>query len=223
LLLNKATPSRVLAEIEFENLCATEMSGGERILVAGGSRGVGGSEHAALSRRMAETSVFVDLLPSRIPDVAANLTDCWPFRDNTFDVVVSTWVVEHLPDPAMYFRETFRVLRRPGFFLCAVPFLYRQHGSPQDFVRLTDDGLRYHCSAAGFDEMRVHRVGGGPLMCCVSLLWPILGVPVFGLATLALAAAGDRALTLVSRLAGRRGEVLQSYPLAYVLAAQKRG
>jgi SAM-dependent methyltransferase len=225
LLWNEATPSRVLAEIEFDNLCATELSGCERrVLVAGGSRAVGGSDHVALGRRMAEIpTVFVDLLPSRIPDVAANLTHRWPFRDNAFDVVVSTWVVEHLPDPAIYFRETYRVLRRPGLFLCAVPFLYRQHGSPQDFVRLTDDGLRYLSSAAGFDDMRVHRVGGGPLMCCVSLLWPILGVPVFGLATLALAAAGDKALTLVSRLAGRRGEVLQSYPVAYVLAAQKQG
>jgi SAM-dependent methyltransferase len=225
LLWNEATPSRILAEIELENLCALEMSGSERrILVAGGSRAVGGSDHVALGRRLADIpTVFVDLLPSRAPDVAANLTHGWPFRDNTFDIVVSTWVVEHLPDPAVYFRETFRVLRRPGLFLCTVPFLYRQHGSPQDFVRLTDDGLRYLASSAGFNDMRIHRVGGGPLMCCVSLLWPILGLPVFGLSTLALATAGDKALTLVSRLVGRQGEVLQSYPVAHVLAAQKQG
>jgi SAM-dependent methyltransferase len=201
------------------------MSGCERrILVAGGGHTAGGSEHVALTRRMAELpTVFADVLPSRTPDIVADLTERWPFQDDVFDIVLSTWVVEHLPDPAMYFRETFRVLRRPGLYLCAVPFLYRQHGSPQDFVRLTDDGLRYLASTAGFNDVRVHRVGGTPLMCCVSLLWPILGLPVFGLSAFALATAADKGLVLLSRLAGRRGEVLRSYPLGHVLAALKRG
>jgi hypothetical protein len=60
-------------------------------------------------------------------------------------------------------------------------------------------------------------------MCCVSVLWPIVGLPVFGLSTLALATAADKALKVVSRLAGRPGEILRSYPVAYVLAAHKQG
>jgi hypothetical protein len=60
-------------------------------------------------------------------------------------------------------------------------------------------------------------------MCCVSLLWPIVGLPAFGLSTLALATAAGNALKGVSRLAGRPGEIFRSYPVAYVLAAHKQG
>jgi SAM-dependent methyltransferase len=225
LLWNEASLARVLSEIELESLCDMKMSGAERrVLVAGGGRTVGGSEHVALTRRIAELhTVFADLLPSRTPDIVANLTERWPFRDDAFDVVLSTWVVEHLPDPTVYFHETFRVLRSPGLYLCAVPFLYPQHGSPQDFVRLTDDALVYLASAAGFREIRVHRVGGTPLVCCVNLLWPVLGMPVLGLSGFALATVADKALMVLGRLAGRRGEVLRSYPMAHVLAGEKRG
>jgi SAM-dependent methyltransferase len=225
LLWNEATLSRVLSEIELESLCDMKMSGVERrVLVAGGGRTVGGSDRVALTRRLAELpTVFADVLPSRTPDIVANLTEPWPFRDDAFDVVLSTWVVEHLPDPTTYFHETFRVLRSPGLYLCAVPFLYRQHGSPQDFVRFTDDALVHLASVAGFRHILVHRVGGTPLVCCVNLLWPILGLPGLGLSAFAVATVADKALVVISRLAGRRGEVLQSYPMAHVLAAEKRG
>ena len=36
-------------------------------------------------------------------------------------MVVSTWVLEHVADPKNYVREAFRVLRRNGKFICAVP------------------------------------------------------------------------------------------------------
>jgi hypothetical protein len=61
-----------------------------------------------------------------------------------------------------------------------------------------------------------------PLVCCVYLLWPILGLPRLELSAFALATVADKALAVISRLAGRRGEVLKSYAMAHVLAAEKR-
>ena len=60
-----------------------------------------------------------------------------PFADGTFDCVVLSGLVHHLPDPAACARETFRVLRRGGRFVAFDPnrrnpfmWLYRDRSSP---------------------------------------------------------------------------------------------
>ncbi|MEL7691455.1 class I SAM-dependent methyltransferase [Citromicrobium bathyomarinum] len=42
-----------------------------------------------------------------------------PYGDNTFDVIYSSWVLEHVADPAQVARELLRVLK-PGGYFCAI-------------------------------------------------------------------------------------------------------
>ena len=49
--------------------------------------------------------------------------DHLPFVDQSFDVVVSLWVLEHLADPASTLREVRRVLKPGGHFLFLTPNL----------------------------------------------------------------------------------------------------
>jgi SAM-dependent methyltransferase len=44
-----------------------------------------------------------------------------PFKDNVFDVVAATAIIEHLSDPAILVREAFRVLRENGIFIVTTP------------------------------------------------------------------------------------------------------
>jgi SAM-dependent methyltransferase len=46
-----------------------------------------------------------------------------PFAGESFDLVVSVWVLEHLRDPETVFREVRRVLRRGGHFVFLTPNL----------------------------------------------------------------------------------------------------
>jgi SAM-dependent methyltransferase len=46
-----------------------------------------------------------------------------PFASQTFDLIVSVWVLEHLRDPALVFREVARVLRPRGHFIFLTPNL----------------------------------------------------------------------------------------------------
>lgn len=45
-----------------------------------------------------------------------------PFEDNTFDVVISNFVLEHLYQPQKLFLESFRVLKSGGYFYCSTEY-----------------------------------------------------------------------------------------------------
>ena len=44
-----------------------------------------------------------------------------PFKDSTFDVVVSMETIEHLLDTTGFLREVYRVLQDGGLFICSTP------------------------------------------------------------------------------------------------------
>lgn len=44
-----------------------------------------------------------------------------PFKDSSFDIVISLWVLEHLEDPSRVFSEIQRVLKPNGLFIFATP------------------------------------------------------------------------------------------------------
>jgi len=47
-----------------------------------------------------------------------------PFDNNSFDAVVSLWVLEHLDNPKKVFSEIHRILKPGGIFLFATPYKY---------------------------------------------------------------------------------------------------
>ncbi|HAO94103.1 MAG: hypothetical protein A2X93_09550 [Deltaproteobacteria bacterium GWC2_56_8] len=53
----------------------------------------------------------------------ASLSDL-PFRDGTFDIIISQWAVEHIEDPAVCFREFYRVLKKGGGVIVVTNSIY---------------------------------------------------------------------------------------------------
>jgi SAM-dependent methyltransferase len=49
------------------------------------------------------------------------VSEAIPLRDACLDLVLSSWVLEHLPDPARSFHEIGRVLRPGGAFIFLTP------------------------------------------------------------------------------------------------------
>lgn len=64
------------------------------------------------------------------------------FEDGTFDVVVCNAVLEHVEDPLRAISELRRVLRKGGRIWVEVPFNQPYHPSPNDYWRVTPDGMR---------------------------------------------------------------------------------
>jgi SAM-dependent methyltransferase len=64
-----------------------------------------------------------------------------PFKDNSFDAVISVAVLEHVRDPFKAASEIMRVLKRGGKLFCCVPFLQPLHGYPNHYYNMTHEGL----------------------------------------------------------------------------------
>jgi SAM-dependent methyltransferase len=64
-----------------------------------------------------------------------------PFDDRYFDSVYSSEVLQHISDIEPIIAEIERVLKKGGYLLITVPFVWHESGQPIDGVRYTSFGI----------------------------------------------------------------------------------
>ncbi|MCX8108509.1 MAG: class I SAM-dependent methyltransferase [Verrucomicrobiae bacterium] len=77
-----------------------------------------------------------------------------PFQHATFDTVICTQVIEHVPEPQRAICEIARVLRPGGVLILTAPMLWPLHEEPYDFFRYTSHGLSRLLTSAGLVVLR---------------------------------------------------------------------
>lgn len=102
----------------------------------------------------------------RYVDVFAS-ADNIPFEDESFDTVLCTNVLEHVADMEKAFHEIARVLKKGGYVIIAIPFLYPVHESPYDYYRYTRHGIEYQLKKNKLVVERSMPWGGIGLLLCV--------------------------------------------------------
>lgn len=83
-------------------------------------------------------------------------------EDETFDLILSTQVLEHVPDTRLYLKECFRLLKHDGHLYITTHGTYPDHGCPHDYYRWTAEGLAKDIRATGFDVIRIEKHTTGP-------------------------------------------------------------
>lgn len=166
--------------------------------------------------------------------VVVDLGGPLPFPDNSFDTVLCTQVLEHVPNAELAMGEVARVLRPGGHALVTVPFLYPLHESPYDFWRFTHLGLRGLVERHGLSAVTVDAQGGPVLMLTHYLVLTLtallrvlakVGGPVArvaeGRVLRGVVAAPQEALR--SRVSTRLGPAAKLASLGYMVVARKAG
>ena len=83
-----------------------------------------------------------------------------PFKDESYDTLLATEVLEHCPMPELVLKEMYRVLKKDGYILLTVPFLWPLHETPHDEYRYTPFALRRLLEDVGFRNIEVKSSGG---------------------------------------------------------------
>jgi SAM-dependent methyltransferase len=90
-----------------------------------------------------------------------------PFKDGTFDAVLSIAVLEHVRDPFLCASEIVRVLKPGGDLICAMPFLQPMHGYPHHYFNATKQGAgRLFEDELTVDQIYIPTVGHPAYALC---------------------------------------------------------
>ena len=93
------------------------------------------------------------------PDIWASALDL-PFRDASFDAVLASQVLEHVPEPAQLFQEVSRILKPGGHLILTAPHIWGIHEVPHDYFRFTSYGLEYLARKVALEPLCVCPMAG---------------------------------------------------------------
>lgn len=84
-----------------------------------------------------------------------------PFKDNSFDSILSNQVFEHVFNPNEFLIEINRVTKIGGTFLITVPFVWDEHEQPFDYARYSSFGLKHILDINGFEIVEHRKSNNG--------------------------------------------------------------
>jgi SAM-dependent methyltransferase len=83
-----------------------------------------------------------------------------PMADGTYDLVLCSQVLEHIPEPVAVLKEIRRVLKPNGQAWFSAPLFYEEHEVPYDFHRYTQFAWRRMAAEAGFSVESIEWLEG---------------------------------------------------------------
>jgi SAM-dependent methyltransferase len=119
--------------------------------------GCGNKHYEPIFSNFVDTHVGIDLPISESATKSEKKVDVYgsvlnmPFKSESFDTVLSTEVLEHVPEPRKCLKEMYRVLKREGCLVLTAPMTWRLHEVPHDYYRYTKYGLKYLAESVGFE------------------------------------------------------------------------
>ena len=82
-------------------------------------------------------------------------------QDNTYDVIISIKVLEHVENPNKVFEELSRVLKKDGVLYVSVPGLFPLHFEPHNYYNFTPYSLKKLGEKNNLEIISIKEEGGG--------------------------------------------------------------
>ncbi len=84
-----------------------------------------------------------DVLEDSSCNLCIDLRSMPQIKDESYDCIFCSGVLEHVDDYGKGLREITRILKDDGFLILGLPFRQALHMAPQDFWRFTEFGIKH--------------------------------------------------------------------------------
>lgn len=91
----------------------------------------------------AEEYIGIDVCVHPKVDIVVDPMKPWPFEPNSFDVILCTQVMEHVAWVEQLLTTIQHVLKPGGTLIISAPFIYNEHGIPEDYRRFSIHGMKH--------------------------------------------------------------------------------
>jgi len=126
-------------------------------------------------------------------------------------------ILEHLPEYKLAFSEIFKIIKKGGFFIGSVPFIYQIHAAPNDYFRFTKQFFELNLKKYKFKQVKIKAPGFGPFTASYSLLYPYLKyLPLLSQICLLLAYVLDSLVQIFVKT-----DLKEIFPVGYFFIAKK--
>lgn len=99
--------------------------------------------------------IGLDIVNGNNVDIVSELYK-YPFKDNTFDVIISGSTVEHVEDIFLWIEEIERITKSHGFVCIVAPTQFKiEHRHPVDCWRIYPDGMKYLLNRGRFKVLDI--------------------------------------------------------------------
>jgi SAM-dependent methyltransferase len=220
-LFGGSTDLSVLRALEYEILGQTQLSG--RILDFGGGSN---SNYRDLMQEWTAGCVYETANIDRAigPTYLIAPGQPLPIENNSFDTVVTLNTLEHIFEVEKALRELLRVLKPDGKLVATVPFLFRIHGHPDDFLRGTPSWWGRTLGHIGFTEIVMTPLLWGPMSTGLSvagILGPFKKLRMRAALLLDMLYARQSHSDGQQYYSGAVGQALCNAPLGFLITARK--
>lgn len=82
-----------------------------------------------------------------------------PFKDENFDLILSTEVFEHIFNLDEVLDELYRVSKKDGLMIITCPMIIAEHEMPNHFANYTSSGIKHLLKKHGFEIIAYKKIG----------------------------------------------------------------
>lgn len=124
--------------------------------------GSGGQPYRSLFEPLINAYVTADVAVygALVPDVLIEPDRPVPLPSGSFDTILASQTLEHVPNPTFYLAECARLLAPGGCLILTAPMQWRHHEVPYDYMRFTRYGLERLLKDAGLRIEDMASTGG---------------------------------------------------------------
>ena len=143
----------IIRLLEYDNLLGKEMHG--RAIDFGGGQNSRYTKYTNKLKELNIESINIDSSINPTYQIKSDLSGINKVPQNSYDYALCMNTLEHIEEPSLVLKHINTLLKKNGIIYISVPFMFRIHAHPDDFMRCTPSWWCKVLSRTGYKDIHI--------------------------------------------------------------------